>query len=149
MYIYIYMYTFLIEALYFCICIKFLTYANSTLCVPYINEGQITANATKLGDSKLDTWSICYQNWASYVLHFRRVLFKINLLHKCFYFFCSLLMPYWTSLCVLRRTCRQSSLNGTLFHYNSLSKPHHHISTASSAKYEWEYSIMSYFAVCS
>jgi hypothetical protein len=44
---------------------------------------------------------------ASYVLHFRRVLFTIKLLHKCFHFLCSLLMPYRLSLCVLRRTCRQ------------------------------------------
>jgi hypothetical protein len=44
---------------------------------------------------------------ASYLLHFRRVLFTIKLLHKYFLFLYSLLMPYWTSLCVLRRTCRQ------------------------------------------
>jgi hypothetical protein len=41
------------------------------------------------------------------VLHFRRVLFTIKLLHKCFYFLCSLLIPYWMSLCVSRKTCRQ------------------------------------------
>jgi curved DNA-binding protein CbpA len=41
-------------------------------------------------------------------------------------YLCSLLMPYWTSLCVLRRTCRQSSLYETLFHFNILSKNHHH-----------------------
>jgi hypothetical protein len=35
-------------------------------------------------------------------------------------------MPYWTSLCVLRRKCRQSSLYETLFHCNTLSKQHHH-----------------------
>jgi hypothetical protein len=35
-------------------------------------------------------------------------------------------MPNWTSLCVLRRTCRQSSLYETLFHCNILSKHHHH-----------------------
>jgi hypothetical protein len=29
------------------------------------------------------------------------------LLHKCFHFLCSLLMPYWTNSCGLRRTCRQ------------------------------------------
>jgi hypothetical protein len=40
-------------------------------------------------------------------MHFRRVLFTIKLLYKCFHFLCSLLMPYWTSLYVLRRTCRQ------------------------------------------
>jgi hypothetical protein len=39
---------------------------------------------------------------------------------------CSLLMPYWTSLFVLRRTCRQSSLYETLFHCNILSKYHHY-----------------------
>jgi T-complex protein 1 subunit alpha len=49
-----------------------------------------------------------------------------ELLHKCFHFLCSLLMPYWTSLYVLRRTCRQSNLYGTLFHCNILSKHHHH-----------------------
>jgi hypothetical protein len=38
-------------------------------------------------------------------------------------FLCSLLMSYWTSLCVLRR---QSSLYETLFHCNTLSKRHHH-----------------------
>jgi hypothetical protein len=37
-----------------------------------------------------------------------------------------LLMPYWLGLCVLRRTCRQSSLYETLFHCNTLSKHHHH-----------------------
>jgi hypothetical protein len=41
-------------------------------------------------------------------------------------FLCSLLIPYWTSLCVLRGTCRQSSLYETLFHCNTLSKHHHH-----------------------
>jgi hypothetical protein len=30
-----------------------------------------------------------------------------NTIGKCFHFLCSLLMPYRTSLCVLRRTCRQ------------------------------------------
>jgi hypothetical protein len=44
---------------------------------------------------------------SSYVLHFRRGLFTIKLLHKYFHCLCSLLMPYCTSLCVLRRTCRQ------------------------------------------
>jgi hypothetical protein len=34
-------------------------------------------------------------------------------------------MPYWTSLCVLRRTCR-SSLYENLFHCDVLSKHHHH-----------------------
>jgi hypothetical protein len=43
---------------------------------------------------------------ATYVLHLRRVLFTIKLLHKCFNFLCSLLMSYWASLCVLPRTCR-------------------------------------------
>jgi hypothetical protein len=61
-----------------------------------------------------------------YVLHFRRVLFTIKLLHKCFHFLCSILMLFWTTLCVLRRTCRQSSLYETLFHCNTLSKHHHH-----------------------
>jgi hypothetical protein len=32
-------------------------------------------------------------------------LFHCNI---CFHFLCLLLMPYWTSLCVLRRTCRQA-----------------------------------------
>jgi hypothetical protein len=44
----------------------------------------------------------------------------IKLLHKCFHFLWSLLMLYWTSLCVLRRTCRQSSLYETLFQCNIL-----------------------------
>jgi hypothetical protein len=47
-------------------------------------------------------------------------------LDKCFHFLYSSLMPYWTSLCVLRRTCRQSSLYETLSHCNTLSKHHHH-----------------------
>jgi transposase len=42
---------------------------------------------------------------ASYVLHFKRVLFTIKLLHKCFYILCSLCLIGW--LCVLRWTCRQ------------------------------------------
>jgi hypothetical protein len=63
---------------------------------------------------------------ASFVLYFRRVLFTIKLLHKCFHFWCPLLMPYWTSLSVLRRTYGQSSLYETLFHCNTLSKHHHH-----------------------
>jgi hypothetical protein len=62
--------------------------------------------------------------FASYVLHFRRVLFTIKLLHKCFQILCTLLMPYWTSLCVLRRTCRQDY--ETLFPVVILSKHHHH-----------------------
>jgi hypothetical protein len=44
----------------------------------------------------------------------------------CFSFLCSLLMPYWTSLCLLRRICRQSSLYETLSHCNILSKHHYH-----------------------
>jgi hypothetical protein len=44
----------------------------------------------------------------------------------CYRFLCSLLVPYWTSLCVLRRKCRQSSLYETLFHCNTRSKHHHH-----------------------
>jgi hypothetical protein len=39
-------------------------------------------------------------------------------------FLCSLLMPYWTGLRVLRRTCRQDY--ETLFHVVILSKHHHH-----------------------
>jgi hypothetical protein len=40
---------------------------------------------------------------------------------------CSLLMPYWLSLCVLLRTCRQNRLYETLFHtIIILSKHHHH-----------------------
>jgi hypothetical protein len=59
-----------------------------------------------------------------------KVLSKITV-HKGFMdafrsVLCSLLMPYWTSLCVLRRTCRQSSLYETLFHCNTLSKHHHY-----------------------
>jgi hypothetical protein len=42
-------------------------------------------------------------------------------------FLCSLLMPYWTSLCVLRRTRRQGSLYETLFHCNTLSKHYHQV----------------------
>jgi hypothetical protein len=34
-------------------------------------------------------------------------LVPCKLLHKYFHFLCSLLMLYWTSLCVLRRTSRQ------------------------------------------
>jgi hypothetical protein len=41
-----------------------------------------------------------------------------------FYFLCSLLIPYWMGLCVLRRTCRQDY--ETLFHVVILSKHHHH-----------------------
>jgi hypothetical protein len=37
---------------------------------------------------------------------------------------CSLLMPYWTGLCVLRRTCRQDY--ETFFYVVILSKHHHH-----------------------
>jgi hypothetical protein len=58
--------------------------------------------------------------------HFRRVLFTIKLLHKCFEFLCSLPF-YWLGLCVLRRTCRQNRLYETLFHtVIILSKHHHH-----------------------
>jgi hypothetical protein len=54
-------------------------------------------------------------------------LFTIKLLLKCFEFFCSLLMPYWLGLYVLRRTCRQNRLYETLFHtVIILSKHHHH-----------------------
>jgi hypothetical protein len=42
-------------------------------------------------------------------------------------FLCSLLMPYWLGLCVLRRKCRQNRLYETLFHtVIILSKHHHH-----------------------
>jgi hypothetical protein len=55
------------------------------------------------------------------------VLFTIKLLHKCFKFLCSILMPYWLGLCVLRRTCRQNRLYETLFHtVIILSKHHYH-----------------------
>jgi hypothetical protein len=63
---------------------------------------------------------------SGYVLHFRRVLFTIKLLHKCFHFLCLLLMPYWTSLFVFYLGhVDKSSLNETLFHCNILSKHHH------------------------
>jgi hypothetical protein len=54
---------------------------------------------------------------------------------KYFHFLCTLLMPYWTSLCVLRRTCRQSRLYGTLFHCNILSKHHHQGSPTNHGTY--------------
>jgi hypothetical protein len=69
-----------------------------------------------------------HETTANQVLNFRRVLLTIKLLHKYVYFLCSLLMPYWTSLCVLRRTCRQSSLYETLFHCNIQNKNHHQAS---------------------
>jgi hypothetical protein len=60
-------------------------------------------------------------------LSFTFVLFTIKLLHKCFEFLCSLLMPYLLGLCLLRRTCRQTRLYETLFHtVIILSKHHHH-----------------------
>jgi hypothetical protein len=69
------------------------------------------------------TYSLCLMDieLASYVLHFRCVLFTIN---KCFHFLCSLLLPYWTSLCVFR--VEKSSLYETFFYCNILSKHHHH-----------------------
>jgi hypothetical protein len=48
-------------------------------------------------------------------------------IRQCFEFLCSLLMPNWLGLCVLRRTCRQNRLYETLFHtVIILSKYHHH-----------------------
>jgi hypothetical protein len=52
------------------------------------------------------------------------VFFAIQLLHKCFYFLCSLLIPYWMGLCVLRSKSWQDY--ETLFHVVILSKHHHH-----------------------
>jgi hypothetical protein len=40
---------------------------------------------------------------------------------------CPLLMPYWLSLCVLRRTCRQNRLYETLFHTVIILSKHHHL----------------------
>jgi hypothetical protein len=48
---------------------------------------------------------------------------------KCFHFLRSLLMPYWTTLCVYVfyvGRVDKSSLYETLFHCNILSKHHHH-----------------------
>jgi hypothetical protein len=57
----------------------------------------------------------------------RCVLFTIKLLHKWFEFLCSLLMPYWLSLCIVRRIYRQNRLYENLFHtVIILSKYHHH-----------------------
>jgi hypothetical protein len=39
---------------------------------------------------------------------------------------CSLLMPYWLGLCVLRRTRRQNRLYETLFHTVIIPSKHHH-----------------------
>jgi hypothetical protein len=58
---------------------------------------------------------------------YRCVLFTIKLLHKWFEFLGSFLMPYWLGLYILRWTCRQNRLYGTLFHtVIILSKHHHH-----------------------
>jgi hypothetical protein len=39
---------------------------------------------------------------------------------------CSLFMPYWLSLCVLRRTCGQGSLYETLSHIIIIPSKHHY-----------------------
>jgi Cdc6-like AAA superfamily ATPase len=56
----------------------------------------------------------------------RAIAGEAKVIYQSFDFLCSLLMPYWTSLCVLRKTCRQDSLYEILFHCNTVSKHHHH-----------------------
>jgi hypothetical protein len=53
------------------------------------------------------------------MVHVRRVLFTIKMLHKCFELMCLLYLIY-----VLRRTYRQDY--ETFFHVVILSKHHHH-----------------------
>jgi hypothetical protein len=52
-------------------------------------------------------------------------------------FLCSLLMPYWLSLCVLRRTCRENRLYETLFHTVIILNEHHHCYTCIDRGYEF------------
>jgi hypothetical protein len=79
---------------------------------------------------QLSTHLLALKKFMLLGMPFRRVLFTIKLLHKCFEFLCSLLMPYWLGSCVLCRTCRQNRLFETLFHtVIILSKHHHHHAT--------------------
>jgi hypothetical protein len=48
-------------------------------------------------------------------------------------------MPYWTTLCVLRMTCRQSGLYKSLFPLNTLSKHHHHHIREEQYGIQWDY----------
>jgi hypothetical protein len=57
-------------------------------------------------------------------LHHQSTFISLTQIISLYHFLCPLLMPYWTSLCVLCRTCRQSSLYETLFHCDILSKHH-------------------------
>jgi hypothetical protein len=59
---------------------------------------------------------------ASYVLHFRRVLFTIKLLNKCFHCLCLIGRVYLFYVGLVDK----SSLYETLFHCNILSKHHRH-----------------------
>jgi hypothetical protein len=39
---------------------------------------------------------------------------------------CSLLIPYWLSVCISRKTCRHNSLHETLVHIVIILSKHHH-----------------------
>jgi Ni,Fe-hydrogenase I cytochrome b subunit len=67
-----------------------------------------------------------YIELASYVLHFRRVLFTMKLLHKCFHFLCSLYLIGRVYVFYVGHVDK-SSLYETLFHCNILIKHHHQV----------------------
>jgi hypothetical protein len=60
-------------------------------------------------------------------------------------FLCSLLIPYWTSLCVLRS--RQSSLYETLLQCNTLSKHHHYKVLEVDSKIDYKELKKAYYSI--
>jgi hypothetical protein len=113
------MYTYMYKLyIYICICIWIYRYGlddMKSLCESMLATTRTNwldlLHASELVHSHRYVWQpytiiICFGQMdielASYVLHFRRALFTIKLLHECFQCLCSSLMPYWTSLCVLR-----------------------------------------------
>jgi hypothetical protein len=129
-------YIFILIHIYIYICIHMNMYIISP-CIPFNPKSLVlTANCTISShvstDDKLIEWLISFlkildlgltyvEYWlAFYVLHVRRVLFTIKLLHKCLELLCWLFMPYRLGLCVLSRTYRQDyekPFHGAILHH--------------------------------
>jgi hypothetical protein len=121
MHIYIYIYLYIYIYIYINIYLYTYMYINQNLLFPLrlINcyRSMLVDGFHSVNQSLVRSFFMGEMFWLSIVGLFCCIYF---------HFLCSLLMPYWLGLCVLRRTCRQSSLYETLFHCNTLSKHHHH-----------------------
>jgi hypothetical protein len=60
----------------------------------------------KIDEETADESLISGSTWLSAVDK-KVAIYKTLILYPCFYFLCSLLMPYWMGLSVLRRIYRQ------------------------------------------